>query len=326
MVVQGKRKPQYLDKVLQNMLLFFKCGIFVRYWTSAYNRKTTSIWAFMESNKEHTYFTVRLRRISGEAIMDSHKASKRYNGYTVEKVSSKLELVFEDFKRRRAGLIKALTTDAENLYNQCDPDKENLCLYGFPNEEWKVSLPAEDMPSELPEPSLGINFARPGMQKTDWLSLVAAHSDAWLFGVALYYGGVFEFNKSDRERLFNMINELPTLLEVVTDATKKQVEVKSSVSNHSGSKSKSNSIAHQARDPRTKETKALKPKVVEVQIEEDDENILCNICFMHHGVDTFWIFCDYCDHWFHGKCVKVTASIAAEINKYKCPFCRVQFK
>ncbi|PNY06796.1 PHD finger protein alfin-like 3-like [Trifolium pratense] len=304
--------------------------------------------------------------------MDSHKASKRYNGYTVEKVSSKLELVFEDFKRRRAGLIKALTTeflnsrilslpsftalerdgavpwimdagghkilgtrwarkkempdDAENFYNQCDPDKENLCLYGFPNGEWKVNLPAEDMPSELPEPSLGINFARPGMPKTDWLSLVAAHSDSWLFGVALYYGGVFEFNKSDRERLFNMINELPTLLEVVTDAAKKQVEVKSSVSNHSGSKSKSNSIAHQARDPRTKRTKALKPKVVEVQIEEDDENILCNICFMHHGVDSFWIFCDYCDHWFHGKCVKVTASIAAEINKYKCPFCRVQFK
>ncbi|PNX55268.1 PHD finger protein alfin-like 5-like, partial [Trifolium pratense] len=137
---------------------------------------------------------------------------------------------------------------AEDFYNQCDPDKENLCLYGFPNEEWKVNLPAEDMLLELPEPSLGINFARSGMQKTDWLSLVAAHCDSWLFGVAFYYGAKFRFNKSDRERLFSMINELPTILKVVdaanvTDTAKKQVEVKSSVSNHSGSKSKSNLIA-----------------------------------------------------------------------------------
>ncbi|MCI40389.1 DNA binding protein, partial [Trifolium medium] len=80
--------------------------------------------------------------------------------------------------------------------------KENLCLYGFPNEEWKVDLPAEEIPPELPEPSLGINFARPGMRKTDWLSLVAAHSDSWLCGVAFYYGGEFGFNKSDRYFMF----------------------------------------------------------------------------------------------------------------------------
>ncbi|MCI67257.1 PHD finger protein ALFIN1-LIKE 5-like, partial [Trifolium medium] len=73
-------------------------------------------------------------------------------------------------------------------------------------------------------------------------------------------------------------------------------------------------VKHQARDPQVKETKALEPKVVEEEMEEDDENILCNVCFMHYGVDSFWIFCDYCDHWYHGKCVKVTPSIAAEIN------------
>lgn len=38
-----------------------------------------------------------------------------------------------------------------------------------------------------------------------------------------------------------MINELPTIFEVVTGTAKKQVKEKSSVSNHSGSKSKSNS-------------------------------------------------------------------------------------
>ncbi|CAJ2663471.1 unnamed protein product [Trifolium pratense] len=70
-----------------------------------------------------------------------------------------------------------------------------------------------------------------GMQKTDWLSLVAAHSDSWLFGVAFYYGAQFGFNKSDRERLFNMISELPKILEVVDagDVVKKKVDEKSSV-------------------------------------------------------------------------------------------------
>lgn len=38
-----------------------------------------------------------------------------------------------------------------------------------------------------------------------------------------------------------MINELPSLFEVVTGAAKKQVKDKSSVSNHSSNKSKSNS-------------------------------------------------------------------------------------
>jgi hypothetical protein len=57
-------------------------------------------------------------------------------------------------------------------------EKENLCLYGFPNESWEVNLPAEEVPPELPEPALGINFARDGMQEKEWLSMVAAHSDA----------------------------------------------------------------------------------------------------------------------------------------------------
>lgn len=54
------------------------------------------------------------------------------------------------------------------------------------------------MPPELPEPALGINFARDGMQEKDWLSLVAVHSDAWLLSVAFYFGARFGFDKADR--------------------------------------------------------------------------------------------------------------------------------
>ena len=77
-------------------------------------------------------------------------------------------------------------------------EKENLCLYGFPSEQWEVNLPAEEVPPELPEPALGINFARDGMQEKDWLSLVAVHSDAWLLSLAFYFGSRFGFDKSDR--------------------------------------------------------------------------------------------------------------------------------
>lgn len=83
-----------------------------------------------------------------------------------------------------------------------------------------MTLPAEEVPPELPEPALGINFARDGMQvrrcrrrgktdapegadasrptsqQKDWLSLVAVHSDAWLMAVAFYFGA--KFDKSER--------------------------------------------------------------------------------------------------------------------------------
>ncbi|XP_077224026.1 PHD finger protein ALFIN-LIKE 5-like isoform X2 [Tasmannia lanceolata] len=164
--------------------------------------------------------------------MDS--GSGPYNPRTVEEV-------FRDFKGRRAGMIKALTTDVEEFYQQCDPEKEKLCLYGFPSEQWEVNLAAEEVPPELPEPALGINFARDGMQEKDWLSLVAVHSDAWLLAVAFYFGARFGFDKNERRRLFGMINELPTIFEVVTGTAKKQLKEKSSATNHSSNKSKPNS-------------------------------------------------------------------------------------
>ena len=63
---------------------------------------------------------------------------------------------------------------------------------------WEVNLPAEEVPPELPEPALGINFARDGMQEKEWISLVAVHSDAWLLSVSFYFGSRFGFDKADR--------------------------------------------------------------------------------------------------------------------------------
>ena len=52
----------------------------------------------------------------------------------------------------------------EEFHRQADPDRENLCLYGTNDGNWVVDLPAEEVPPEVPEPALGINFARDGMQ------------------------------------------------------------------------------------------------------------------------------------------------------------------
>ncbi|KAK3438604.1 hypothetical protein EUGRSUZ_C03252 [Eucalyptus grandis] len=197
----------------------------------------------------------------------------QYNPRTVEEV-------FRDFKGRRAGMIKALTTEVEEFYQQCDPEKENLCLYGFPSEQWEVNLPAEEVPPELPEPALGINFARDGMQEKDWLSLVAVHSDAWLLSVAFYFGARFGFDKADR-----FLSE-----------------------------------------SQTKYTKAVQPKEEEEEgLEEEDEEehgeTLCGACGENYASDEFWICCDICEKWFHGKCVKITPARAEHIKQYKCPSC-----
>ncbi|KAL6523625.1 PHD finger protein ALFIN-LIKE 5 [Orobanche gracilis] len=230
-----------------------------------------------------------------------------------------VEDIFRDFKGRRNGLIKALTIDAEDFFQLCDPEKENLCLYGFPNEQWEVNLPAEEVPPELPEPALGINFARDGMQEKDWLALVAVHSDAWLLSVAFYFGARFSFDKSDRKRLFNMINDLPTIFEVVTGAAKKQLKDKSSVTNHSGSKSKSNAKMGKLSKTQIKD----EDEGLDEEEDEEDEHgdALCGACGENYASDEFWICCDICERWFHGKCVKITPARAEHIKQYKCPTC-----
>ncbi|NP_001149474.2 PHD finger protein ALFIN-LIKE 8 [Zea mays] len=237
-------------------------------------------------------------------------------------VSRSPEDVFRDYRARQAGLIRALTTDVEKFYVMCDPEKENLCLYGLPNETWEINLPAEEVPPELPEPALGINFARDGMDEKDWLSLVAVHSDSWLMSVAFYFGARFGFDKESRKRLFTMINNLPSIYEVVTGTAKKEPKEKTPKSNIKTNKSGSKPSRHA--EPNSRVPKMPPPKDEESEEEEgepqeDQESALCGACGL--GYDDFWICCDLCETWFHGKCVKITPAKADHIKQYKCPSC-----
>ena len=55
--------------------------------------------------------------------------------------------------------------------------------------------------------------------------------------------------------------------------------------------------------------------------DDDDENLFCAICSEYNYNVEFWIGCDVCEKWFHGKCVKITPTMAESIKQYNCPTC-----
>ncbi|TYJ42640.1 hypothetical protein E1A91_A03G102600v1 [Gossypium mustelinum] len=160
------------------------------------------------------------------------------------------------------------------------------------------------------------------MQEKDWLSLVAVHSDSWLLAVAFYFGARFSFGKNERKRLFRMINELPTIFEVVTGNVKQPTD---QYANHNSSgKSKSSAkVSHQSEsESKVVKMSASKDEDESGEDEEDDEQgATCGACGDSYGTDEFWICCDICERWFHGKCVKITPAKAEHIKQYKCPSC-----
>ncbi|EPS65611.1 hypothetical protein M569_09166, partial [Genlisea aurea] len=211
--------------------------------------------------------------------------------------------------------------DVEEFHALCDPDKENLCLYGHPNETWEVNLPADEVPPELPEPALGINFARDGMRRRDWLSLIAMHSDCWLLSVAFYLGA--KLNRNERKRLFSMINDLPTCFEIVTERKPSKDKPSVDVGNKSRGSAKRSSDG-QAKSNNAKAAAAAAPAAEEsYEEEEEDEHgdAQCGSCGGNYNGEEFWICCDVCERWYHGKCVKITPAKAESIKQYKCPSC-----
>ncbi|PWA97179.1 PHD finger protein Alfin1 [Artemisia annua] len=192
------------------------------------------------------------------------------------------------------------------------------------------------------------------MQETDWLSLVAFHSDSWLVSIASYLGARSTFGKKERKRLFQMMNDLPTVFEVVSGKVEKQkseAEIQ-----HNGNKSKSKSEAEIQQNGNKRKSKSeaeiqhngYKSKSTEIYTgkslpsglkmtqqpeyeeligeEENDEQetSLCGACGDNYANDQFWICCDICEKWFHGKCVKMTPSKAKNVKRYRCPYCPIK--
>lgn len=219
-----------------------------------------------------------------------------------------IDEVFQEYRGRRQGMLRALTTEKIRFFQLCDPAHDNLCLYSYPDGTWEVSGPAPEVPSELPEPCLGVNCTRDGMPVHDWLTLVAAHSDSWLFAVAYFYSA--KFNKQQRADLFDRINGLSTVFEVVRGQG-------SAMGN--GLSRKEEHI-----DERFSDEKENEEEDGGGEDEEEDEEAYCGACQGSYSTSSnsqFWIFCDICKRWYHGRCVKITAARAQQIQIYRCPSC-----
>eukprot|EP00879_Flechtneria_rotunda_P003178 GHRR01003400.1.p1 GENE.GHRR01003400.1~~GHRR01003400.1.p1 ORF type:complete len:224 (+),score=28.69 GHRR01003400.1:342-1013(+) len=217
------------------------------------------------------------------------------------------EHVFDEYCARRKGIIRALTADVQAFVAQCDPERENLCLYGTPEGSWVVDLPAEEVPPEIPEPALGINFARDGMQLKDWLALVAVHSDAWLLALAFYKGA--RLNREQREELFTMINGLPTCYEVVSGKAKQYQQPSQKRGREGGSAGRGHRKPKLSNDDDGDEEW------------NDGEGDPCPGCHRLYRQDEFWIACDRCDMWWCGRCSKMTAAKAEKTKNWVCPKC-----
>lgn len=77
-------------------------------------------------------------------------------------------------------------------------EKQELCLHGRPDGSWDLNPPEQDVPPELPDPVVGINYARDEMPEKQWISYIAAQSDAWLVYVAFFMAARIGFDKDDR--------------------------------------------------------------------------------------------------------------------------------
>ena len=77
--------------------------------------------------------------------------------------------------------------------------------------------------------------------------------------------------------------------------------------------------------PKEEKEEAKELEVEHVEEEEEDTqehgDTFCGTCSGPHTSDEFWIGCDICEKWYHGKCVKITPAKAEHIEQYKCPSC-----
>ncbi|XP_066364575.1 PHD finger protein ALFIN-LIKE 3-like isoform X2 [Miscanthus floridulus] len=200
------------------------------------------------------------------------------------------EWIFRDFACRRAALFRALTSDEKALSRKCNQGTETLYLYGNSDGSWEVRPQKLFMPLGQPEPTtLGIKLVRGNMKRTKWLRHIAMHCDAWLIRISSFLGANLETRS--RQRLSDRMNSLQTVLEtlIASDTYRRICSL-------------------------------------EKMNEDEDEGCgteptICASCGSGYHANGFWICCDVCDRWFHGKCVKITAAQAERIEHYECPEC-----
>mmetsp|Transcript_4041 Transcript_4041/g.11410 ORF Transcript_4041/g.11410 Transcript_4041/m.11410 type:complete len:263 (-) Transcript_4041:136-924(-) len=130
-----------------------------------------------------------------------------------------------------------------------------------------------------------------------------------------------------RAELFNMINSNPTIFEIIQGKAKgpkpkAKVQPPATV----GKPKKQMDSRPPGGQPKPKPPKrpAADPAPTDEGSEDeydDGEGDPCPSCGGFYKKDEFWIACDGCETWYHGKCVKVNPQNAEKIKTWKCPQC-----
>ncbi|XP_047044438.1 PHD finger protein ALFIN-LIKE 3-like [Lolium rigidum] len=248
-----------------------------------------------------------------------------------------MDAMIQDISSRRDALVRALTTDQEEFFRLCDPaaGRKPLLLYGHADGSWEVTGPEEDAPPDMPEPAAGLNLVRDDMTRFDWLSRVAVRADAWLAGLTQYFGATL--NANQKMHLFDMLIDLPTVYETFEKCYKDDSVLLPT--NMPPSSDLGQNVSNPNKDSTipAEENVPLGPGLMQnvsnpksgswTHDEDSDEELevsdqtFCGACGAPYHANGFWIGCDFCDRWFHGKCVKIKASEAQHICQYKCPDC-----
>ncbi|RRT74122.1 hypothetical protein BHE74_00015861 [Ensete ventricosum] len=79
---------------------------------------------------------------------------------------------------------------------------------------------------------------------------------------------------------------------------------------------------HQAKKSKSKHIKEEVEDLNGNDNNDYEDKHLCASCGGNESVGYyFWICCDTCEKWYHGKCVRVTPAKAEHIKNYQCPRC-----
>ncbi|TVU19084.1 hypothetical protein EJB05_35216 [Eragrostis curvula] len=202
--------------------------------------------------------------------------------------------IFRQFSGRRAALIRAITRDEEEFSRKCNSSLESMCLYGHINGSWEVRVPELLAQPSLPEPMRGINLFRDNMEHVQWLQEVAKRCDSWLISLSFFVGANI-LNANGRWMLFNHLNSLETVHEAFLQ-------------------SDTYHRLHREEEVRPK-------RDVGDEEVDDKDDYFCDICGHPYHANGFWICCDLCGGWSHGRCVKVKPEQLECVKQYVCPEC-----
>jgi hypothetical protein len=123
-----------------------------------------------------------------------------------------------------------------------------------------------------------------------------------------------------------MINAHNTLHEIVGGRAKSSGKPK--VGRPGGSGQKMKKLSDKSGNPQHKAKKmkaAAAAAAAGLEADEDDgyddgDGDACPSCGGYYKKDEFWIACDACETWYHGKCVKVGLQTSSSLFESKSRF------